>query len=109
MLNGVRAACRKANGVMLKVRECDVRLDCFVTSELVGNVDVILGMDCIEQLGGVTLGSGRAVFGSEKRVHSACGVPDVCGVDKELASNGVLTVSDQDFEAVYKGEKWVVT
>lgn len=68
-----------------------------VVDNLVGGVDVVIGMDVIRKLGGVTVGPTKVKFGE----GIAC-------VAIESNKQQSLTVEDKDFEAIFDGQIWTV-
>ena len=81
MLNGVQAAAKSVKSVPVMIRGKTVFMNCLVADELVAGVDAILGMDCIEVLGGVTVMNGEVRFG---RVDS-----DVCRAKPAVVAGGM--------------------
>ena len=121
MLNGVAASCGGVDCVSIQVSQHTVHVSCLVADDLVGNVDVILGMDSIEDLGGVTLCRGSIRFGCDKVSGAvalvaveevATNVPIHVGRPRPITCNtgteDVLEVCDQDFDARFDGKVWTV-
>ena len=61
--DGREVKCYGYDDIRLVIGEKTVRVRVRVTEALVGGVDVIVGMDVIEELGGVTLADGKVMFG----------------------------------------------
>jgi len=79
-------------------------LRCVIIDPLFGDIDALLGMDCIRQWGGVLINrEGRAEFGH----HCDVGI---CAVTtpKEQPVDDTLTLEEKDFSAVYREGAWVV-
>lgn len=68
-----------------------------VVDHLVGSVDVVIGMDVIRKLGGVTVGHSKVEFGE-----------GVACASIESSKRQSLTVEDKDFEATFDGQVWTV-
>ena len=78
-------------------------LRCVVIDPLFCDIDVLLGMDCIRQWGGVLIdGEGRAQFGHQ------CKVAGVCAAVAAEPESDNLTLNEEDFSAVYQQGAWVV-
>ena len=101
MLNGNTTQCSGEVEVNANVDGRNMRLSCIVSPELVCGCGLIMGVDGIFKLGGVTLRSGNSIqFGPTDNT--------VAAVSKERCDEIYLTVDDSDFTAVYDGNKWTV-
>ena len=88
--------CRGATWLNIGISGRQLRVRAVVSDHLVDGVDVVLGVDVIDRLGGVTVRCGRVSFGD-------VGVVSVCqAVDAKVA------VEDPDFYAMFDGQKWTV-
>ena len=67
----VSAELQQVKNVQLSVGTMKIGTRVRVTETLVGDVNVILGMDVIEKLGGVTIMAGKVVFGEDTSVMCA--------------------------------------
>lgn len=118
MINGTSSVVREQCSLRLKVGGKLVTLDAVVVEALVAGCDFLLGVDGIDALGGVSVYRGAARFGGdgselcsghvEQAVTAAAGV----GVEQSAAEarqgEVSLSVEEDDFLAVFDGERWVV-
>ena len=81
-----------------------IAVDAIVVYKTVGGVDVVMGIDAINQLGGVTLDNGIIKFGYVQSAVSAC----VESVSKLPIDNDACVIEDTDFYAKFNGEYWTV-
>lgn len=65
-VDGSRVRCLGESTVSAVVAGVPVRMNCIVAARLVEGVDVILGMDIINELGGMSVYNGRVEFGCER-------------------------------------------
>ena len=79
-------------------------VDAIVVDKTVEGVDVVMGIDAINQLGGVTLGNGIITFGYVQSAVSAC----VESVSKLRIDNDACVIEDMDFYAKLNGSYWTV-
>lgn len=123
MINGESSVVREQCCLTLELSNKLVTLDVVVVEALVADCDVLLGVDGIDELGGVSVFRGVAKFHGDKS--------ELCGGHMEHAGNAevvasvilkqprtagnagegrdmCLTVEDRDFSAVFDGERWVV-
>jgi len=68
------------------------QLRCLVLQNLVAGIDVILGLDAISHLGGVTINDNGLKFGKQ-----CC------------ATINPLSIEDADFRASFDGQRWVIS
>ena len=66
-VDGSRVRCLGESTVSAVVAGVPVRMDCIVAARLVEGVDVILGMDIINELGGMSVYNGCVEFGCVRR------------------------------------------
>lgn len=71
-----------------------------VVDKLVGDVDLVLGMDVVRSLGGVTVGQSTVQFGR----GITCSSVQVKAKDEKAG----LVIHDKDFEARFDGTFWTV-
>ena len=64
-------------------------------NRIIDGIDIIIGMDVINEMGGVTIKEAEVKFGD---VH--------CAVAAHWLN--VCKIEDKDFEANFDGEKWTV-
>jgi hypothetical protein len=98
-VDGSGVKCKYANAVSLGVGERVIQADCLVLEKILPGVDVILGMDVIGRLGGVTV----SVEGGTPRVQF--GTVTGC-VAAQLTRT--KSIEDKDFTAEFDGRKWTV-
>lgn len=105
--DGSQIKCKGADWVKLRVNGKDVTVRAVVSDQLVNGVDVVLGVDVIDHLGGVTVNKGNVCFGaigvasvSQKTEHRPSG-----GIDD---SDSKVVIEDPDFHAIFDGQKWTV-
>ena len=68
-----------------------------VVNRLVGGIDIVIGMDVIRQLGGVTVGGSEVEFGT--------GITCVA-VDPLECQQDSMVIEDKDFVAAFDIDKW---
>lgn len=95
-VDGRKVQCLGYKNVNLRVGGATVHVSVRVIDELVGGVDVILGMDVIDKLGGVTVIQDRVKFG-----------------ETDVGASGAVQerdpdISDKDFDAWFTGKHWTV-
>lgn len=107
MLNGNTSLCRGESSVMITLdNEESIVLNCLVAPKLVGDCSLILGMDGIKMLGGVTVDrTSHVVFGNV--AVAACSAV-VESVDAKKLREEPLEINDSDFYAMFDGERWTV-
>ena len=114
MMNGQRVSNVHSCACEVQIGESIVSVDCLITNVVPG-YGVLLGMDIIDKLGGVTVRKqGKEVcFGVEEelsnlekdsstRERERVVVASACDVE-------TLAISDKDFEAEFKNGKWEVS
>ena len=77
--------CKGVAEASLNVAGIDLNSLFTVVDHIVGNVDVVLGMDVIEQLGGVLVGGDRVQFG-----NLSCSVR--CDIVQTVSAIGSVTI-----------------
>lgn len=104
--NGGIIKCKGSAWVKLYVSGECVTIRVVVADQLVDGVDVVLGTDVNDFLGGVTVYKGRVYFG-------AIGIASVSqeaefkpGVDNLCCPK--VVIEDPDFHAIFDGQKWTV-
>ena len=112
--NGSQIMCRGTGEVEIVVDGVSVVVVAVVSDQLVDGIDVVLGIDVIDELGGVTVGRGLVYFGALKTLEGAVvgNVVENQGVEDKLTNECVkgsqVVVEDKDFHAVFDGMKWIV-
>ena len=96
MLNGQRMQCCGDAVVELWVDDRRLINRCLVAPLLVCSADVILGMDEIKRMGGVSIGKGSSVIWG------------ITVVQLELSVLKMMRIEDSDFCAVFDGEKCTI-
>ena len=125
--DGRKVRCGRERPVNLEVGGTPVEVSAVAIKHLVGDLDVVLGMDVIEQLGGVTIRSNGVDFGARQclmaRIEGCRAVSKregpggpqqiedpagaLQGDDGEAAE--ICTIEDKDFRAKFDGQGWTVT
>ena len=75
----------------LEVHCCQLEVCCLTLPRLPAGIEVVIGMDVIEWLGGVTIGDKEVRFGKNAPMA--------------LASQTLLEIDDQDFSAFFDGSR----
>ena len=99
--------CRGTSWVDLTVVGAPVRVFATVVDSIVDGVDVVLGMDVINRLGGVTIRGGRVEFG-EGRCALATGQKLEQDTSGAREGGSHCEIVDKDFTAVFDGSRWTV-
>lgn len=112
-VDGSRVRCLGESVVSAIVAGVPVRMDCIVAARLVEGVDVILGMDVINELGGVSVHNGHVEFRcqqSDARVNTGSSVSDRKALHGAFISHANCVASTEaitehkDFEVEYDDE-----
>jgi len=103
--DGRTVECKGTAQIEMEVDGEKVSTRATVIDHIVGGIDVLIGMDVIRQLGGVSVGQHKIQFG--KRV--AClvvgaGVP----AGEQTCQREELVIHDKDFDAKFDGKVWTV-
>jgi len=123
--NGSRVRCRGRKELSVDVRGVSVSVDAIVSDSILSDIDLVLGMDAITKLGGVSITCGNKVeFGVECCGAGAEDTPSQCDgktgsvreqasdgyedSDSELKAQDVEIIEDSDFKAVFDGKTWTV-
>ena len=91
--DGREVKCKGTARVKVQVAEKQMERDVTVVSQMVNGVDIVLGMDVIEALGGVRVWKDKVQFGNVCAVAYSGKAPDIV---------------DKDFEAWFHGGSWEV-
>ena len=85
-----------------KGRECVcVKVRAMVTDSIIEDVDVVMRMDAINQLGSVTVRQGNVQFGSAKCLLTA-------HADTRDEKKRMSVIKDKDFRVEFDGTQWIV-
>ena len=128
--DGRKARCGGERPVNLEVGGTPVEVNAVAIERLIGDLDVVLGMDVIEQLGGVMVrndgvdfGVGQCLMarnegyravteregpGGPQRVQDPARTLHGDDSEAEEAAE-ICTIEDKDFGAKFDGEAWTVT
>lgn len=124
-VDGREIECEGTKEVILAVQGIRLKTRAIVLAKVIDGIDVVLGMDVIGKLGGVSIGDGRVVFGKVpvcsakvERGDVRCAVAvanlEVEGPKKMIMETAAeqmtdpCKIEDKDFVAVFDGTKWVV-
>ncbi|XP_068224614.1 uncharacterized protein [Palaemon carinicauda] len=105
--DGSHIKCKVADCVELGVNGKCVTVRCVVSNQLVNGVDVVLGVDVIDQLGGVTVTQGKVCFGAFGVALFGQEIKFRLGGERDKNSSTVI-IEDPDFHARFDGQKWTV-
>lgn len=94
-VDGRNIECKGARQVEIKVCGMHVKVRAILMNHIVDGIDVIIGMDVINELGGVTIKKAKVKFGDIQ-----------CAVAAHQLN--VCKIEDKDFEANFDGDKWTV-
>jgi transposase InsO family protein/predicted aspartyl protease len=121
-VNGEVVKCG-VSSVVLTICGKELHVQCLVLDSLLTHFDIVLGMDIIEKLGGVSVAQGKAEFGLAAVAEVANMDDKVRNVqlrEKETVATKVsdlecnvrncriLELDDTDFSAWFDGQKWTV-
>ncbi|XP_067935621.1 uncharacterized protein [Watersipora subatra] len=108
MLNGNSTQCCGEADINVAIDHCDtIQLRCLVVPELVCGCGLILGVDGIYKLKGVTIRArDRVTIGCASQPVVAMLYEDNSKLKKP--ETDCLTIEDTDFKAVFDGTKWTV-
>lgn len=101
--DGREVKCKGKCWTELVVGEKHLEVEVVVIDEIVNGVDMVLGMDVIELLGGVTVSKGTVRFGAG---HCLAAI-----VEDQRSDEGEGTeclIEDKDFTAKFDGRNWTV-
>ena len=99
----------------ITIRRSTIKVRCLLLPQLVSDIEVILGLDVIMKLGGVTIDVHGVRFGCEMAASGlASKTTEICDQGDDLkAVTAVVShdieIVDQDFRAVFDGIKWTVS
>ena len=97
--DGRKVDCKGTSDVELWVCGRPVGVRAVVADRIIDGIGVVMGMDVIGQLGGVTVNEHGISFGTSQGVGL---------VAVNSPSSNDCVIEDEDFRAVFDGERWVV-
>ena len=111
--DGSLVRCLGRRSVQMVVRGYEISIDAVIADKVIRDVDVILGMNAIDCMGGVTVRGKTAVFGVERDERCCAAMERSKGTCSERESDAVgmmgdCVIDDKDFKARFDGEKWTV-
>ena len=77
-----------------------------VLDKLIAGIDVILGLDTIDRLGGATIAKGQVKFGNQYITKMARGVNSNDTI--QPTKPRPCQIEDEDFWAHFDGDRWIV-
>ena len=101
--DGRTVKCKGTACIELEVAGEKVSTAATVLDEIIGSIDVVLGMDVIDKLGGVAVGDKTVQFG-----RVACTVVEGYETKGEKQTPTEIVIQDKDFEAKFDGKIWTV-
>lgn len=106
--DGRAVKCKGKGTVTMQVSGTDLTLKAVVSDEMVDGVEVLMGMDVIDALGGVTVLHDEINFGVPgKFISNMCSLV-MEAEDIQDAVNRAYHISDRDFSATFDGKMWTV-
>lgn len=106
-VDGHEVSCLGYTIVPIEVDGLTVEVDCVVMERLIEGVDVVLGMDFIQAVGGLQWKQGKVRFLKDRADERQLTLSRKVQVAASQAKP-VLTVEDKDFEARFDGRSWTV-
>ena len=95
--DGRRVPCHGRAVVSLIVQQSEIQVDIIVSPTMLPGIDLVLGIDAIQQLGGMSLCNEKVYFGG-----------GTCAAGVSMNEEESLVVEDKDFRAVFDGSVWTV-
>ena len=92
-VDGRDIKCKGARQVEIKIRGVLVKVEAILMNRIIDRIDVIIGMDVINEMGGVTIKKAEVKFVQ-------------CAIVAHWLN--VCKIADKDFEANFNREKWTV-
>ena len=107
--DGSTVNCRGSATVEFNIRGILIELQVYVVDQLLNNVDVVLGMDAVKLLGGVSIGERGIILGVDKTVDCLGGsANDLTHLNRNEESEILEKITDSDFEGKFDGKDWTV-
>ncbi|GAB1598330.1 hypothetical protein Ahia01_000109900, partial [Argonauta hians] len=114
-VDGRAVSCEGTATVQLSVRGITLRVEAVALSRVMAGVDVVLGMDAIKALGGVTVDGNGVRFGREASavdpISPSSNATTGDGESSATTGDGEITthtIEDVDFRAEFTEGRWVV-
>ena len=101
--DGRQVRCCGMSRIKLNVAKKLVEVSAVVVDEVVEGIDVVMGIDVIDQLGGVTVYRGTVSFGEAMCLAA---IPAV-GTESDNP-RPICEINDKDFHATFDGTHWTV-
>ena len=112
--DGREVKCRGTCWVNLVVAGIPLNVKVVVTDSMIGEIDLVLGNDVIDRLGGVTVKSGKVQFGAKCLMAALPAQPDVNNGPRDGVrllrheESKACLIEDKDFRAEFDGKQWTV-
>ena len=103
--------CQGTSIVDLEVNGISLKINAVVLDDIVNNIDVVMGMEVIDQLGGVKIDKNGIQFGSNQPSQCLTAVVGKCRSPESGRPNhseSVCKIVDKDFDAMFDGKYWIV-
>ena len=94
-VDGTEVKCRGTRQIEIELGGERLTTKAIIMERLINDIDIIIGMDVICRLGGLTVKNGQVKFGET-----------YCAVAAE--EKNCCEIEDKDFKAVFDGKKWTV-
>ena len=95
--DGREVNCKGKAAIEVKVGDEVIDVDVIIVEDMLNGVDLVLGLDAIQKLGGVTVSDGVVKFG-----RSVCALADRSNTSESIH------ISDKDFVANFDGKQWTI-
>lgn len=104
--DGSRVKCQGKRELQLGVRGIDMSVEAIVSERILNGIDIVLGMDVVDIMGGVTVLGKNVEFGTNS-----------CNAVLQYKENIIAkpmenmvgdTIEDKDFKATFNGRHWTV-
>ena len=102
--DGSAIQCKRRGRPEITVGEEIITVDAIVVESIAKGVDIVLGLDAITQLGGITIHNGMITFGHVQIISTACADP----ISELADANNACNIKYNDFLAKFNGEFWTV-
>ncbi|XP_067933240.1 uncharacterized protein [Watersipora subatra] len=111
MLNGHITTCKGETTLDIELdHSCKIKVQCMIAPKLVSGCQMILGMDGIAKLGGVSIDKNRGVLFGARQLRTV-GVMlrnKASPVSHNDDQQPPIVIDDRDFKAQFDGHKWTV-
>ncbi|XP_067936897.1 E3 ubiquitin-protein ligase rnf213-alpha-like [Watersipora subatra] len=111
MLNGYITTCKGETTLDIELdHSCKITVQCMIAPKLVSGCQMILGMDGIAKLGGVSIDKNRGVLFGARQLRTV-GVMlrnKASPVSHNDDQQPPIVIDDRDFKAQFDGHKWTV-